>query len=275
MQNFLSALGIQLNYTRELLLFGLLLARTMPMVFLTPFLGGQLVPPEIKMGLGILLTILVWPMASDSLTAPLEISALPFLIMMLKEVFVGFAIGQVNSLIFYAMETAGRMIDTARGSSMSEVTDPHSHHRNTTTGELYFQLLLVFFVAIGGHHIFLDSFFYSFSVLPLNETLDYKLALKPFAEYAMTLTAQVMLIATVLSAPAVAATFITDVVFGIMNRVAPQLNAYFMAMPVKAMGGIAMVLVTLEAFLDRTGYFIQWGLYAVQKTIDLLGAAHG
>jgi flagellar biosynthetic protein FliR len=96
--------------------------------------------------------------------------------------------------------------------------------------------------------------------------------LKPFPEYLMRLTSQVMYIATILSAPAVAATFITDVVFGILNRVAPQLNAYFMAMPVKAMAGIALVWVVMEPFLDRLDYFIQLSLDSVRTTLSLLGA---
>ena len=74
---------------------------------------------------------------------------------MLKEVFVGFVIGFLNSHIFLAMDMAGRIIDTARGVSMSEVQVPHSKQRATITGNLYYQLFLVIFLLAGAHHIFL------------------------------------------------------------------------------------------------------------------------
>ena len=50
MEVFLEQVGIQLNYTRELLIVALILGRTMPMVYLTPFLAGQIAPTEVKIG---------------------------------------------------------------------------------------------------------------------------------------------------------------------------------------------------------------------------------
>src|SRR5262245_53148592 len=109
-----------------MLLCALILARTMPMVFLTTFFGGKLVPGEVKMGLGLLITVLVWLPAKEVLSGPLPIDPVVFLILMLKESFIGFTIGFVNSHIYSALDMAGRLIDTVRGTSMSEVHDPHS-----------------------------------------------------------------------------------------------------------------------------------------------------
>jgi flagellar biosynthetic protein FliR len=273
MQALFDLLQLKVDYTREFLIFGLILVRTMPIVFLGPFFGGQVTPGEVKMGLGVLFTALLWPTAVDALTGPLPLAMIPYLMLMFKEIFVGLCIGFVSSYIFYAMEIAGRIVDTARGSAMGEVNDPESHHRNTTTGEIFYQLLLVFFVVSGGHHVFLEMYFHSFQVLPLTESpvMD-AIAIKPFSDYLMHLTAEIMYIGTILAAPAVAATFITDVVFGILNRVAPQLNAYFMAMPVKAMAGIAMVFVVMDPFLDRLDYFVKISLESVRTTIAMLGA---
>ena len=69
------------------------------------------------------------------------------------------------------MEVAGRIIDTVRGTSMSEVQVPHSKQRSTSTGSLYFQLFLVILISLNGHHIFLDAYFLSFQSMPLNESI--------------------------------------------------------------------------------------------------------
>src|SRR3954466_12701431 len=104
MEAVLREVADRLQTSREMLLIALILGRTMPMIFLTPFLGGKLVPPEVKMGLGLLLTIIVWPLAREAVVGEVPIEPLPFLMLMMKEAFVGFAIGFVNSHIFSALD---------------------------------------------------------------------------------------------------------------------------------------------------------------------------
>jgi flagellar biosynthetic protein FliR len=272
MDVLLQRLGIELNYTQEFLIIALILGRTMPMIILTPFMGGQILPPELKMGMGAMLTILVWPLARGAITVDMPLSPIPFLLLMLKEVFIGFTIGFINSHIFWAMEMAGRIIDTVRGASMAEVMVPHTGQRATPFGQLYYQFMLVVFVGIGGHHIFIEAYFYSFTSLPIHEHLAFgSVGLDPFFDMMGRMTAEILFIGVILSAPIVAATLISDIVFGILNRVAPQLNAYFMSMPVKAMGGVIMALLIMEPFVERLYYYSEWALRAVGDTIELLG----
>lgn len=270
MDELLTMLRMKFDYTRELLTMGLILARTLPMCFLVPFLGGQQAPPELKMSLGVLIALLVWPLAQASLTGPIPIYAFPFLLLMLKETLVGFAIGFAVTHIFAALETAGRFIDTARGAAMSEVLVPTSRSRATPIGTLYNQLMVVLFTALGGHYVLIETFCFSFARIPLNASIALVPGFSPFVAYSARLTSDVMLIATLLAAPAIAATFLTDLVFGVLNRVAPQLNAYFMAMPVKAIGALALMLVGLQPFLYRLVYYIGETLLTVQNSLLLL-----
>src|SRR5207247_8344673 len=75
--------------------------------------------------------------SSDVCSSDLDIpmQAVPFLLLMFKEVFIGLAIGFVAAHIFWAMEMAGRLIDTVRGSSMAEVLVPESELRATRSEE--------------------------------------------------------------------------------------------------------------------------------------------
>ena len=84
MEVFLEQVGIQLNYTRELLIVALILGRTMPMVYLTPFLAGQIAPTEVKIGFGLLLTILLWPAARGAIDGgEIPFTAIGFFFLML------------------------------------------------------------------------------------------------------------------------------------------------------------------------------------------------
>jgi flagellar biosynthesis protein FliR len=270
MEIFLKQVANWLNYTQEIMILALVLARTMPMIVQTPWLGGKLAPLEIKMGLGLVFTAVLWPIARGSLTAPLPVSAIPFLLLMAKELFVGLVIGYVNELVFVLMEMTGRWVDTARGSSMAEVLEPHSGQRATPFGDLYYQLFLVIFVALGAHGIFFDAFFASFAALPLNAGLPSPEKLAALADLVTRLTSDILAASVLMSAPVIAASLVTDVVFGILNRVAPQLNAYFMAMPVKAMGAVILVIAVLNAFAQRLNDWVIWSLRAVERSLELL-----
>ena len=246
------------------------MARTMAMIVLTPFFGGKLAPNTVKVGFGVLLTVLVWPFARRAVGDDIPVGPIMFLGLMLKEIFIGFAIGFVNAHIFYAMEMAGRIIDTVRGSSMAEVQDPHSKTRATPFGDLYSQLMLIIFVMVGGIAIFMEAWFMAFAELPINEGLPMGANMFELVDFMMEVTAEIITIAAILAAPIVAATLISDIVFGILNRVAPQLNAYFMSMPVKAMGGVIMAFIILEPFVVRLESFVLWTLEAVEDTLRLL-----
>lgn len=270
MEVILEKLGIALNYTQELLLVALMLGRTVALVVLTPWLGGKLIPPEVKMAISTLLVILVWPLARRNAGADIPVTAIPFFMLMLKEIFIGFAIGFAAAHVFWAVEVAGRIIDTVRGASMAEVMVPLSGERATPFGDMFYQLLVVFFLALGGHRIFFEAFFFSFETLPIAKHIEFGPGLIPFFDVVVKITAEILLIGTLLAAPVIAATFITDLVFGILNRVAPQLNAYFLSMPVKAMAGVILVIVGFEALVGRMEYYVVWSLRGVEQLIDLL-----
>jgi flagellar biosynthetic protein FliR len=86
------------------------------------------------------------------------------------------------------------------------------------------------------------------------------------------MTANILLVAVTLAAPVIAATFITDVVFGILNRVAPQLNAYFMSMPVKALGGVVIIFISFGAIVGNFEVYSEWAVVATRSTIEYLAA---
>ena len=153
---------------------------------------------------------------------------------------------------------------------MSEVMVPHSKQRATPTGNMYYQLLLVVFFVMGGHHVFLEGYFMSFASIPINETLTLGVGFGTFVEFIVRITADILVISVTLAAPVIAATFITDVVFGILNRVAPQLNAYFMSMPVKALGGVIIIFISLGAIVANFEVYSEWAVSATQDTIDYL-----
>src|SRR5262249_22868952 len=124
------------------------MARIMAMCVLLPFLGGKNAPGEVKMGIGMTLTMVVWPTAVAAVDGPLPLGPITFLVMMCKETFVGLVIGFVAAEIFYTVEIAGQLIDILRGANQIQLQVPELQERSSAFGDLNFQLLLAIFLAL-------------------------------------------------------------------------------------------------------------------------------
>src|SRR5262245_11039821 len=151
MDQIFDTLGYKNEASQVILVGTLIIIRAVAIVFQAPFLGGKLVPAETRIGLAFGLAILVYPFARGAMAGPLDINPLVYLALMMKELFVGYAIGFIATEIFYAMEIAGRALDVMRGSNMAEVQVPEIQLRASPFGEFNFQLLLMVFCALNGH----------------------------------------------------------------------------------------------------------------------------
>ena len=267
--DILKHIGLDLTWSSHFLTFALVMGRLVPCVILAPFLGGKSTPAEIKMALVMVLAIIVYPHVHGNLHAKVPDDPISFLFAFLKEIFIGLALGIVAEHVFYAIEMMGRFIDTARGSNMAEVMVPEMEGRATPVGDIYYQFTLCLVIALGGHRVYIESIANSFDRFPILSPVEWQSqGFLNFIEAVLRMGGDVLLIAVGLSLPCVAATFIVDVVFGLLNRVAPQLNAYFMAMPVKATGGIMMVFVSTTMFTERISVLIAEMLNDVNRMIE-------
>jgi len=271
MADLLRFLGLQAAYGNYFLVFVLVMCRMTPCVILAPFLGGKSTPNEIKMTLVMMFTLLAYPFVHRTLSTDVPTEPVAFVMVMLGEIFVGMTIGLVTNHVFYAIEIMGRIIDTARGSNMAEVMVPQMDGRATPLGDIYYQYAICLIYAIGGHRIYIDRILMSFEKFPLMKPIAWQGA--GFLEYINTfikMSGDVLLIAIGLAIPAVATTFVIDVVFGLLNRLAPQLNAYFMAMPVKAMGAIVVLFFSLSMISSHMEHIFSTMFIDIERVLQFI-----
>jgi flagellar biosynthesis protein FliR len=253
MGNLFAALAQQLDFTKTIVVFSLILVRIMSMVVLVPFLGGKNAPIEVKMGVGVTLTILLWPTVLANLDPHhgLPITPIGFTMMMMKETFVGLVIGFVASKIFYIVEIAGQLIDILRGANQIQLQVPEIEERSSAFGTLQVQMLLALFLALNLHHPFIESMFESFVAVPINDFPHFKAGFWAFVEYNARVTSDILNIAILIAMPVGIVTLTTETCFGLINRVAPQINAYFMAMPAKVIGGCMVFFLSIDMLLEQ------------------------
>ena len=265
----LSIFTKDLDQGKAIIIFSLVMIRMIIIVNLVPFLGSKNAPGPVKMGFSILLTFLMWPMVIANIHGPIPDSMGFYVVMMLKEAFIGFTIGFVTNKIFYAVEMSGQLIDVFRGTNQVQLMIPELQERSSAYGTMYYQLMIVLFLAADLHVIFFHGLAQSFIAVPVNTFPAMSRGTSTFFDFVSHLLPNIFLIAVTLALPVAAVCFIIDVAFGLMNRIAPQINAYFMAMPAKALGGVVISFAALSMTLTQFGHFSKQMLEQLLQLIEL------
>jgi flagellar biosynthetic protein FliR len=260
-----SFLGADLS--TALLAGGAVLARVGAAVWVAPFLGGKLVPATVKTALAVALALVLLPQVIA--TVPAGLPPVRAVAIVGKEALVGLALGFVVAVVFWAAEAAGRLVDTTRGANLAEVLVPQTGARTSPTGLLFFLLAVVLFLVLGGHRIFITALGASYQVLPL-ATFPQIDGIGAFALLCGRLTADLLLLALALAAPVVAALFLADMILGLINRFAPQINVFFLAMPAKAVLGIGVLVLSVGLLLGALPPLLDRAVSMVQRALDLL-----
>ncbi len=261
MQEFLQLLEVVLKTFEVgqspqsfLVLFGLCFARYISFIRVVPFFGGQVVPSQVKVATAMSLVIVTYPALIAELPtdgSPLPFGAVGFIAMIAKEMFVGFTLGFVASLVFEAVQVAGRLADMQRGSSMGELFAPQLQERVSELGQFKLQLAIVIFLTTGAHRYFISALVRSFLFIPVLKFPHIENGWTPAAQFLTLMTGSVLSIGVQLAVPIIITLLLTDLFFGFINRVAPQVNVFFLSMPVKMWIGIFVLAVMMPYLIER------------------------
>jgi len=259
-----------------LVIVGLSFARLVSFFSIVPFFGGAAVPARVKVATSMALVVILYP--SIAATVPeneaLGFGPLGFIALLAKETLVGFTLGFVASLVFEAVQVAGRIVDFQRGSTMGELYAPQLQARVSELGQFKLQLAIVLFITLGAHRYFIRSLLDSYSFIPAFSFPNLAPGLSPIAEFIIQQTASVLSIGLQLAAPILIALLLTDLFFGIINRVAPQVNVFFLSMPVKMLVGCIMVLIALPVLASQMKFYFGESFTVFEYLIRNLSGAN-
>jgi flagellar biosynthetic protein FliR len=202
--------------------------RTGAFMIISPPFNSRLIPGTIKALLSIGLTLPLAPYLRGTLpsleTPDLIASAA-------LQVFVGAGLGFIVAVLFAALQAAGDLLDLFGGFTLAMGYDPLSQNQSSVFGRFYNLVAATILFASEGHQLILRGFLQSFRTLPLNMTFD----LGTFSELLLKGVGEMFLAALQIAGPLIAVLFLADVAFGLLNRVAPALNAFQLGFPAKIM----------------------------------------
>lgn len=164
---------------------------------------------------------------------------------MIKEVFVGLALGYLIGLPITVFESLGVLLDTQTGQNSAATYDPISEHEVGPTGTLLRLWATTAFLVSGLFGTALGLVYASYSVWPVDAITPRfdLLAGAPLLQMSIAFLRQVLM----LSFPIVLCLLALELSVGYLNRVVPQLNVFTVTMPLKA--SVALFLLMIELTL--------------------------
>jgi type III secretory pathway component EscT len=223
-------------------------ARTLPLAWLVPALGGPRLPASSRVALALLLSVLclpvLLPVAATTFAATGPVGAG---LLLGRELLVGLTVGLCVACLFRAAEAAGRLVDVVRGANLSEVLAPLSEEGPSPLGDLYLLLAIVVFVELGGLRVFATALARSYEAVPVGLAANGGVALRSAAALVTAAVGKLLESALGLAAPVLVAMGLADAALGVLGRAAPQLPLALAVMPAKALLGLGAVLVGIGA----------------------------
>jgi flagellar biosynthetic protein FliR len=215
--------------------FLLVAARITPLFVIAPLFSSPLMIPRVKTIVALALCVGLTPVAAADQQLPSEPLAIAGL--MLAGLVVGFTFAYAVGAVFAAVQGAGVLADAISGFSFGATIDPVNGNQGGSLTNIYSFVGLAVFIAIGGDAWLLRGLQATFRAVPISRGPN----LHALVGGAIEMFGTVFVGAVEVAAPVLLALVITDVGFGMVAKVMPQLNVFSIGFPLKV--GVALLIV--------------------------------
>lgn len=236
----------------EVAAFILILARVGALVMLLPALGEENVSPRFRMTIAVVLAFVFQPFAR-----PLyEVNAADpsrMILLLLSEIAVGLALGMIGRFVMSALSVAGNIIANQLGLGFVMTVDPTQGQQGAIVGAFLTLTGITLIFASDMHHLAIGAIGASYEAFRPGAFPGAGDA----AQLAIKAAADAFKIGVQLSAPFIVFGLVFNLGLGVLSRLMPQLQVFFIAAPLSLIAGFALLAlvigVMMGVFLSGVG----------------------
>jgi flagellar biosynthesis protein FliR len=204
-----------------------------------PVIGQAGVPVRVRIGLSFLIAFCAQASIPAMPAVALD-SAAGFLVV-LQQVLIGLSLGFAVKIVFVAVEYAGEIIGLQMGLNFAAFFNPMSGGEETAVSRFFGISVSWLFIVSGGHLLVIAAVVQSFSAFPVgNDPFAFLRAVEP-----QRWGAEIFSLGLWIALPLVAMLLFTNLVLGVISRVAQQMNIFAIGFPITLGVGLVGVLLTL------------------------------
>jgi flagellar biosynthetic protein FliR len=228
--------------------FMLTFARVGTLVMLMPGIGEQMIPVRVRLGAALLLTLVLFPLTRTLLPASGTPDAI--IAVLIGEIAVGLVLGLAVRMVVGALQTAGNIVAQQLGLAFAMSVDPAMGGQQAAIGNFLTLLGITLIFAADLHHLAIMAIRDSYAFLPPAGVPEVGDA----AMLAMRAVGRGFALAVQIAAPFIAFGILFNLGLGVLSRLMPQLQVFFLAMPATILIGMLLLLVALGVMM---GVFLE------------------
>jgi flagellar biosynthetic protein FliR len=165
------------------------------------------------------------------------------LLVLLQQIIVGISLGFAVRVVFAAVALAGDLIGMQMGLNFAMFFDPSSGGQLTSLARFLGTVTSLLFVTMNGHLMLITAVIRSFEVFPVGpEPFGFLRELKPHLW-----GSEIFLMALWIALPLTAVLLFTNMVLGVISRVASSLQIFSIGFPVTVGVGLIGLYLSLPA----------------------------
>ena len=232
--------------------FMLAFARIGAMVMLLPGFGESNIPVRVKLAIALLLTLIIMPLHRAAYQIDLT-SMTSLLVLMLHEIVIGIVLGATARVTLSALAVAGSVIAQQLGLGFVTSIDPTQGQQGLLIGNFLTILGIALLFATDSHHLVIGALNESYRIFSPGE-------LMPSGDIAALATrafAAAFKIGIQLSAPFLIFGLVFNIGLGVLARLMPQMQVYFVGVPLSILAGFLIFALVISAMMGTyLDYFV-------------------
>jgi len=228
----------------QIIAFSLILARMVVMILMVPIFSNKEVLSMGKIAIVFWMsTLLIY-----YVPLPLEFPSTPtsFFFALIVEILIGAILGFITQILLIAVEFGGSLMDTQAGLSVASQLDPSTGQTSTLFAKLLKNTALLVFLLIDGHHIVLGALMNSFAAIPIGSPFK----LQKASLFVVESSTAIFDVALQFAAPIILVVFLVDFGFGMLSRVAPQVNVFQLGFQMKPVVSLFIFLSIIPGMVE-------------------------
>jgi flagellar biosynthetic protein FliR len=228
-----------------ILTYLLVFSRVGAMVMLLPAIAEMGVPARVRLVLALAIAFALTPQVQGSYPAIAPQSTIALVIMIAQEVTAGVLVGAMARIIMSALQVAGYLIATQIGLAYAQTLDPTQNTQGAVLGNFMTLLGTTLIFMTNLHHLAIGAIAGSYEMLPPGGHLP----TGDMAQLVITLVSSSFALGFQLAAPFLVFGFALYAGLGVLARLMPQLQVFFVAVPLNIVCGFLILIALLGSLM--------------------------
>lgn len=229
--------------------FLLIVTRVSAFVFVAPIFGTNTVPSQIKVIFSLSVSVLLYYALEP--VYPIYNTVLGYAIIVGREAITGILIGWGSQMCTNIASMAGRLIDMESGLSMVSEYDPATRQQVTISGLFYNYIFLIMLIVSGMYEYIFRALADTFTLIPINGMVFQS---DKLITATITFLVDFFVIGFRISLPIFAMIMLMNTVFGILAKIAPQLNMFAVGIQSKILIALLTMFITVGLMSSAAGF---------------------